>query len=67
MLFLQVFIRISLLFAGFSEQHQGSSVEEKFSTFLRAKAQILLIEIVIKFLRVPVWHTNSYNVLVFTI
>ena len=39
MLFLQLLIRISTQFGGFSEQHQGSSREipRKLSKFLRAK------------------------------
>ena len=44
MLFLQVFIRISIQFGGFSEQHQGQEkFPAKFSMFLRAKPQILRV------------------------
>ena len=45
MLFLQVFIRISIQFCGFSEQHQGSSrkIPANFKMFLRAKPQILWV------------------------
>ena len=45
MLFLQVFIRISIQFGGFSEPHQGSSREIPRKSFhiLRAKPQILRV------------------------
>ena len=66
--FLQVFIRISIQFGGFSEQHQGSSrkISRKvFHVFAgkpsNSMSVVTLIFDVNKLLRVPVWQTNSYN------
>ena len=68
MLFLQVFIRISIQFGGFSEQHQGSSrkIPRKIFHVFAGKPSsfigvVTLTYDVKKFLRVPLWQTNSYN------
>ena len=66
--FLQVFIKISIQFGGFSEQHQGSSrkISRKIFHVFAGKPSnsmsvVTLIFDVNKYLRVPVWQTNSYN------
>ena len=68
MLFLQIFIRISIQFGGFfSEQHRGSSRKTRkiFHVFAGKPSSFMSVVTltydVNKFLRVPVWQISLYN------